>query len=109
MTEDRPLSLKSSILRSHQVSRKLGPCQTPDREESLYFSSVPLAPQIVRLYVNKDSQIDFDVNLLGLKDLRIGIVSTRSYGPKFDVLRRGLKLSRSEKLEYNFKNWLLVE
>ncbi len=77
--------------------------KNPEREKFLDYSKGVLVPQIVTLYVPKESNIEYDGDLLQLKDRRIGVVSTISYGKKFDSLRDRLKVDRSESLISNFK------
>lgn len=77
--------------------------KTPEREQFLDFANVVLVPQIVSLYVKKDSEILFDGDLQKLKDKRFGVVSTISYGKTFDSLREQLNTERGENMEGNLK------
>ena len=80
--------------------------KNPEREKFLDYSKGVLAPQIVALYVPRDSAIAYDGDLMKLKDMRIGVVSTISYGKKFDGLRDKLKVDRAESLESSLKKLL---
>ena len=77
--------------------------KNPERETFLDFSRNVLIPQIVYLYARKGAPIAFDGNLEKLKNETIGVVSTISYGQKFDQLKPQLKTERVETLEQNFK------
>lgn len=80
--------------------------KTPDREQFLDYAKVVLIPQIVALYVPKNSAIKFDGDLLKLKDKRFGVISTISYGKTFDGLRDQLNTERVENLESNLRKML---
>ncbi|MBW1801029.1 MAG: transporter substrate-binding domain-containing protein, partial [Deltaproteobacteria bacterium] len=54
--------------------------KTPERETFLDYSAEMLVPQIVGFYVKKGSPINFDGDLNTLRNTRIGVVSTISYG-----------------------------
>jgi polar amino acid transport system substrate-binding protein len=77
--------------------------KNPERELFLDYSQQVLIPQIVCFYVKKGNPITFDGDLNTVKDKRIGIVSTISYGQKFDQFKPQLQLDRVEELEQNFK------
>jgi len=58
--------------------------QTPERDEFLAFPGEPLFDNAMTLYAKKGHKIAFDGDLGKLAKLRIGVVSTKSYGPDFD-------------------------
>ncbi len=74
-----------------------------ERETFLDYSKTILVPQIVALYALKESDIVYDGDLTKLKKFRIGVVSTISYGKKFDSIRDQLNVKRAESMESNFK------
>ena len=63
---------------------------------------------MVSLYVKKGDKLAFDGDLKALKGKTIGIVSTISYGTRFDEAREAhkLKTDRVESLDLNFKKLL---
>lgn len=77
------------------------------RETFLDFAQEVLIPQRVALYAPADSPTTFNDDLESLKTLRIGVVSTISYGRRFDQLRPELTLERTASLEQNFAKMLL--
>lgn len=78
-----------------------------ERELFLDYSGEVLIPQMVAFYARKDSQITYRGQLEELKHFKIGVVSTISYGRKFDSARPGLKIERTATLEQNFTKMLL--
>ncbi len=78
-----------------------------ERERYLDFSNEVLFPQVVYFYARRDTDIDFDGALQSLSGLRIGVVSTISYGQRFDQAKSGLIIDKARELEHNFKKLLL--
>lgn len=79
-------------------------------EERLVFldySKQVLAPQRVVFYKRKGAAIDFDGDLLKLKNNKIGVISTISYGNKFDSVRDQLNIDRGNKLVPNFRKLMV--
>ncbi len=74
-----------------------------ERELFLDYSSEILIPQMVAFFVRKDSPFVYEGNLGSLEQHKIGVVSTISYGQKFDSLRPALNIERTASLELNFK------
>ena len=81
--------------------------KNPEREAFLDYSHQVLIPQIVCFYVKKGSPITFAGDLHTLKDKKIGVTSTISYGQTFDQLRPQLQVARANRLEKNFQKLLL--
>lgn len=81
--------------------------QNPEREMFLDYSTEILIPQLVAFYVPKDSPVTYDGNLEKLKNLKIGVVSTISYGRKFDNQRGMMMVERTATLEQNFTKMVL--
>jgi len=81
--------------------------KTPEREELLDYCTQALLPQVVYFYKKKGSDITFDGNLEALKGKRIGVVSTISYGNKFDQSKTTLRVEKVNQLEQNFQKLLL--
>ncbi len=77
------------------------------REIFLDYSRQVLFPQVVYFYKRKDAPIDFDGHLATVKEKRIGVVSTISYGEKFDLYKSLLNFEKANKLEHNFGKLLL--
>jgi len=77
----------------------------PDREEYLDYTSEILINQVVSLYVKADSKRKFKGDLRELKGASIGVVSTISYGEKFDraVEKYKLTLERVNEFQQNLK------
>ncbi len=78
-----------------------------ERELFLDFSGEILIPQMVAFYARKGSPIVYDGTLEQLKQFKIGVVSTISYGPRFDNARIGLTVERTATLEQNFRKLML--
>lgn len=76
-----------------------------ERETYLEYCQEVLIDQVVSFYVKKDSRIVFDGDIKKLADYSIGIISTISYGEKFDQAKElyKLKTDRVDSLELNFK------
>ena len=80
--------------------------KTPEREVFLDYSAEVFVPQIVGFYVKKGSPITFNGDLNTLRAKHIGVVSTISYGPKFDQMHTQLQVESVERLEQNFQKLL---
>jgi polar amino acid transport system substrate-binding protein len=80
--------------------------KTPERVTFLDYSEEVFFPQIVGFYVKKGSPITFNGDLNTLRAKHIGVVSTISYGPKFDQMRTQLQVERVERIEQNFQKLL---
>ncbi|MEA3521923.1 MAG: transporter substrate-binding domain-containing protein, partial [Campylobacterota bacterium] len=74
-----------------------------ERVKFLDYSKEVLVPQIISFYVRKGSSITYDGDLSKLSEKKIGVVSTISYGKKFDDFRDKLKIERVENRKNNFK------
>lgn len=76
-----------------------------ERVTFLDYCEEPLIDQVVSLYVKKNSKISFDGEFKKLSDYAIGIISTISYGEKFDAAKKlyKLKTERVDDLELNFR------
>ena len=81
--------------------------KTLEREALLDYCTQALLPQVVYYYKKKGSDITFDGNLEALKGKRIGVVSTISYGNKFDHSKTTLHFEKANQLEHNFQKLLL--
>lgn len=81
--------------------------ETPEREDLLDYCTQALLPQVIYLYQKKGTDIAFDGNLEALQGKRIGVVSTISYGNKFDGSKRTLHVEKANQLEQNFHKLLL--
>jgi polar amino acid transport system substrate-binding protein len=81
--------------------------ETPEREERLDYCTQSLFPQVIYFYKTRGSDITFDGNLIALKGKRIGVVSTISYGNKFDHSKTTLHVEKANQLEHNFQKLLL--
>jgi len=80
--------------------------KTPERENDLLFTKVPLIQQQFVFFSNKNSHINWNGNLDDLKDYKIGIVSMTSYGKIFDNgVKNGLftNLDETQSFELNIK------
>ena len=102
-----PWSRSLDLVRKGHVDAIFTAYRTPKRETFLDYSREILVPQTVSFYVRKGSQIEFYGDLNNLKGRRIGVVSTISYGPKFDQFRDQLNIQSVENIEQNFDKLLL--
>jgi polar amino acid transport system substrate-binding protein len=83
--------------------------KTPEREAFVDFSHEVLMPQVVSLFVTKDSHIVFDGDLNKLSRFTFGVVRTVSYGSLFDdAVKSGVirGIETSETGEENMKKLL---
>ncbi len=78
-----------------------------ERETFLDYPEQVLFPQAVYFYKKQASPATFDGNLAALRQKRIGVVSTISYGNVFDNLKPGLSLEKASRLEHNFTKLIL--
>lgn len=101
-----PWARALDMVRDGEVDAIFTIYKTPEREAFLDYSAEVLIPQIVAFYVKKGSPITFNGDLNALKDKQIGVISTISYGIKFDQMRAQLQLQRVERLEQNFQKLL---
>ncbi|RDH42790.1 amino acid ABC transporter substrate-binding protein [Zooshikella ganghwensis] len=79
-----------------------------EREQFIDFTQEIFVPQTLSFYINASSSIDQgkDMELEVLKKYKIGVVSTISYGKKFDGIKSDLNLSSATNLLSNFKKLL---
>ena len=83
--------------------------KTPEREAFADYSHEVLMPQVVSLFVTKDSHIVFDGDLNKLSRFTFGVVRTVSYGSLFDdAVKNGViwSIETSETGEENMKKLL---
>lgn len=83
--------------------------KTPEREAYADYSHEILIPQVVSLFVTKDSHIVFDGDLNKLSTFTFGVVRTVSYGSIFDdAVKNGVirNIETSETGEENMKKLL---
>lgn len=80
--------------------------KNPERETFLDYSQHVFVPQIVCFYAKRGHNISFEGDFDKLKGNKIGVVSTISYGHKFDQARSRLYVETADKLEYNYRKLL---
>ena len=73
-----------------------------EREKFLEYSEEVLFDQEIYFYKKKGSPVDFDGYIASIRDARIGIVSTISYGQEFDRYRQFIRLDKANQLAHNF-------
>lgn len=71
--------------------------RTPEREQFLNYSTEVVVPQVVSLFVRKDSPVAFTGNLADLAKYKIGVVNQISYGPLLDEAIKAGVLPEVEK------------
>ncbi len=81
--------------------------KNPGREAFLDYAEEVLIPQLVAFYAPVASPVAFNGDLEALKHLRIGVVSTISYGLAFDRFRPQLTVERTATLDQNLAKLLL--
>lgn len=76
-----------------------------EREAFLDYTEEVLIDQVVSLYVKTGSPLTYSGQLVDLQNKSIGVVSTISYGSKFDMssLKYALKIERVNEFEQNLK------
>lgn len=79
--------------------------KNPEREKFIDFTNEVFVPQSVSFYVRTDSKIDTNkaLELDKINQYRVGIVSTISYGKKFDKVKSALNTSSATNLTSNLK------
>lgn len=83
--------------------------KTPEREAFADYSKEVVMPQIVSLFVKKDSKISFDGDLAKLSTFKFGTVRSLSYGEKLDTALKTKVLGNNEEVaegEPNFRKLL---
>lgn len=80
--------------------------RNPERERYLDFSKEVLFPQVVYFYKRRGDSITFAGDIQSMAGLRIGVVSTISYGRIFDQARPALSLDKARTLENTFEKLL---
>lgn len=73
-----------------------------EREKFLEYSEEVLFAQEIYFYKKRGNPLDFDGYIASIRDARIGIVSTISYGQVFDRYRRFIRLDKANQLAHNF-------
>ncbi|MCJ7432233.1 MAG: transporter substrate-binding domain-containing protein [Anaerolineales bacterium] len=91
-----PWARSLEIMKNGEADAIFTAYKTPDREVFLEYSQEILMPQIVSLFVLKDSNITFDGDLSKLSQYRFGVVRAVSYGEKFDTLAKNKTLMTDE-------------
>lgn len=80
--------------------------KTPEREQHMLFSQVPLMSQDYVIFIHRSSSWRFTGTFDSLADARIGIVMATSYGSRFDSAIQAGKFSKLDKVadhEANFR------
>jgi polar amino acid transport system substrate-binding protein len=80
--------------------------KTPERENDLLFTTVPLVTQRFVFFIHKSLNLHWNGNLEELKNYRIGVVSKTSYGPIFDkCIKNGIltNIDEAQSFELNIK------
>ncbi len=77
-----------------------------EREKFLDYSSEVLIDQEVYLYRRAGSGFDFDGTLESIRNRRVGIVSTISYGQVFASYRPFVRLDKANQLAHNVEKLL---
>eukprot|EP01012_Entosiphon_sulcatum_P068452 TRINITY_DN98668_c0_g1_i1.p2 TRINITY_DN98668_c0_g1~~TRINITY_DN98668_c0_g1_i1.p2 ORF type:complete len:255 (+),score=70.50 TRINITY_DN98668_c0_g1_i1:158-922(+) len=83
--------------------------KTPEREQFLNYSTEVLVPQVVSLFVAKDSPVAFDGDLAKLSKYKIGVVNQISYGSNIDdAIKNGVlpAVEKSNDTDSNVKKLL---
>jgi polar amino acid transport system substrate-binding protein len=74
-----------------------------DREQFLDYSEEVLLDQEIYFYKKRGSSFDFDGRIASIRDARIGIVSTISYGQAFDRYRQFIRLDKANQLTHSLQ------
>ncbi len=73
----------------------------PERQKFLDYSTEILIDQEVYFYRKRGSDFSFDGSLASISGLRVGIVSTISYGKVFEGYKSSLSLDKANQLSHN--------
>ena len=79
--------------------------KTPEREVFADYSNEVVMPQIVSLFVKKDSKIVFDGDLSKLSSYKFGTVRSLSYGDKLDTALKSKALPNVEDVAEGAQNF----
>ncbi len=77
--------------------------KNPERETFLDYSQEVLMAQEVFFYRKKGSAFQFDGDIASIREARIGIVSTISYGQVFDRFKPAVRLDKANQLTHNLQ------
>lgn len=80
--------------------------KNPEREQFLDYSREILIPQIVYFYALKGHKHKFTGNMEDVKNLKIGVTSTISYGRNFDNYKDNLNIEQASTFDGNLKKLL---
>jgi polar amino acid transport system substrate-binding protein len=108
VVEMLPWTRSLGLVRDGQADAIFTAYRNEEREQYLDYSNEVLVSQMVALYARKGTDIRFTGHLKQVSDRTIGIVSTISYGARFDLARDGsvVKTDRADTLEQNFRKLL---
>lgn len=104
-----PWELSLAMVKEGKADAIFTAYKNPERERFLDYSRQVLIPQLVSLYAKQGTRLTFAGDFATLQDRKIGVVSTISYGEKFDQYRSRLRLQRAVSLEQSFRQLLRGE
>jgi len=102
-----PWTRALKMVRQGQADAIFTAYKNDERETFLDYPEQVLFPQVVYFYKKKGSESTFTGDFGLLTNKRIGVVSTISYGNKFDAFKSNLTIEKVNKLEHNFEKLML--
>ncbi|PWC52712.1 hypothetical protein TSO221_13270 [Azospirillum sp. TSO22-1] len=104
--EVMPWARALDMARDGQADGLFTAYRTPEREQFLNYSTEVVVPQVVSLFVRKDSPVAFGGDLAQLAKYKVGVVNQISYGPLVDdAIKAGIlqDLEKSNDSDNNVK------
>lgn len=91
-----PIARGLSMVETGKVDAYFSLKRTPERERILLFTRQPLVTQTFVFFARADSKITWTGRMDELRNRRIGVVSSTSYGPLFDRAAKELLIHLDE-------------
>lgn len=105
-----PWTRALQMVRSGKADAIFTAYKNPERATFLDYSEEVLMAQEVFFYKRKGSDFQFDGEIDSIREARIGIVSTISYGQVFDRFKPAVRLDKANQLTHNLqkliKGWI---
>jgi polar amino acid transport system substrate-binding protein len=98
-----PWTRALQMVRSGKADAIFTAYKNPERETFLDYSEEILMAQEVFFYRRKGSDFQFDGDIASIREARVGIVSTISYGLVFDRFKQSVRLDKANQLTHNLE------
>ncbi len=95
-----------ALVKSGQADVLIGPYKTPEREKWMDFTSVPYFQDASFFFVRAGSSITWDGDLRLLRDVRIGMVPSWSWGEELESILGDLTVDYAPTIDLCFRKLL---